>query len=67
MNADILKGKWKQLKGSVQSEWGELTSDEVDMIAGDSTKLAGLLQERYGKSREEAERAVEEWQDKHAA
>lgn len=67
MNKDIIKGKWKQIKGSVQSEWGELTDDEVDQIEGDATKLAGLIQERYGKSREEAERAIEEWQDRWAA
>lgn len=67
MNKDIIKGKWKQIKGSVQREWGELTDDEVDQIEGDATKLAGLIQERYGKSREEAERAIEEWQDRWAA
>lgn len=63
MNTDILEGKWKQVKGSVQAKWGELTNDEVDQIDGDATKLAGLIQERYGRTKEQAEREVEEWQD----
>jgi uncharacterized protein YjbJ (UPF0337 family) len=67
MNSDILKGKWKQLKGSVQTQWGELTDDEIEMIEGDAAKLCGLLQERYGKSKDEAEQEINEWQEKTAA
>ena len=63
MNSDILKGKWNQLKGDVQRQWGELTNDDVDMVEGDANKLAGIIQERYGKSKEEAEREVERWQN----
>lgn len=59
MNKDIFKGKWKQLKGKVKAEWGELTDDELDVIDGDRERLAGKIQERYGKSREEAEREID--------
>jgi uncharacterized protein YjbJ (UPF0337 family) len=58
MNEDILQGKWKQLRGEMQSLWGRLTNDDLDRIQGSSVKLAGKLQERYGYSRQEAERAV---------
>jgi len=61
MNKDILEGKWKQLKGAVQHEWGDLTNDEVDQVDGDMERLSGLIQERYGKSRQEAEKAIEDW------
>ena len=67
MNREIIKGKWNQLKGTVQKEWGELTNDEVDQVNGDATKLAGLIQERYGKSMEESEREVDEWQKRTGA
>ncbi len=56
MNKDILKGKWEQVKGKVQSKWGELTDDDLDVIQGDSKALAGKLQERYGMTKEEAEK-----------
>lgn len=67
MNSDIIEGKWEQLKGSVQKQWGKLTHDDVDQVQGDATKLSGLLQEQYGKSKEEAEREIDEWQQKTAA
>lgn len=54
MNRDILEGKWKQLRGEVRETWGELTDDEIDRAAGNAEKLAGLLQERYGWTKEEA-------------
>ena len=67
MNSYIIKGKWTQLKGSVQKQWGKLTDDEVDQIEGDAVKLSGLLQERYGQSKEEAEQSIDEWQRRNAA
>lgn len=67
MNKNILEGKWNQLKGNIQKEWGELTDDEIHQIDGDTTKLIGLLQERYGKSQEEAEQAIQEWERRYAA
>ena len=67
MNSDIIKGKWEQIKGTVKQQWGKLTDDEVDQIGGDASKLSGLLQERYGQTKEEAEKSIEEWQKKMAA
>jgi uncharacterized protein YjbJ (UPF0337 family) len=55
MNWDIIKGNWSQFKGEVQSRWGKLTDDEVDQAEGESEKLVGLLQERYGMAKAEAE------------
>jgi len=59
MNEDIFKGNWKQLKGSIQAKWGELTDDELEEIDGDREKLEGKIQEKYGKSKEEAREEVE--------
>jgi len=60
MNRNILEGKWKQLRGTIREKWGELTDDELDQIAGDSDRLAGLLQEKYGYTQMEAERQIDE-------
>lgn len=59
MNEDILQGNWKQLKGQVRNWWGKLTDDDVDQIAGNRDILIGKLQERYGYSREQAEREID--------
>ncbi len=61
MNRDEIEGKWKQMTGSIQQKWGELTGDEIAEIDGNLDRLEGLVQERYGKSRAEAHQAVEEW------
>ncbi|MCB0168371.1 MAG: CsbD family protein [Anaerolineae bacterium] len=59
MNEDIFQGKWKQFKGEVQKQWGKLTNDDVDVIEGERTKLEGRLQERYGYTKDEARREVD--------
>jgi len=59
MNADILKGKWKQMRGKAKEWWGDLTDDELDSIDGKVDKLVGLLQERYGYARDAAEKEIE--------
>ena len=61
MNTDILEGKWKQIRGEIRETWGELTDDELDQIAGKRDKLAGKLQEKYGWSRDEAERQIDDF------
>jgi len=61
MNQDVLKGKWNQLKGNVRKQWGKLTDDDVDQIQGDSEILLGRLQERYGRTKEDAQREIDDW------
>ena len=58
MNKDILKGQWRQIRGEVKKQWGKLTDDELEMVDGQVDKLVGIVQERYGYSREQAEREV---------
>ena len=59
MNADILKGKWKQMRGDVKKWWGNLTDDDFDKIDGERDKLVGRIQERYGYAKDQAEAEVD--------
>jgi uncharacterized protein YjbJ (UPF0337 family) len=61
MNWDSLAGKWKLFTGAVKQEWGQLTDDDLDYIAGTRDRLIGRLQEKYGFSKEEAERRADRW------
>lgn len=61
MNTDIAEGKWKQMKGKIQQQWGKLTDDDVDRINGQRKEFVGLMQERYGKKKDEAEREFDEF------
>lgn len=58
MNQDTIKGQWKQWVGKAKTTWGKLTDDELLKIEGNAQRLTGLVQERYGATRDEAERQV---------
>ena len=60
---DILKGQWSQLKGRVRKQWGKLTDDDVDQAQGDAEVLSGKIQERYGRTKDEARKEVERFFD----
>jgi uncharacterized protein YjbJ (UPF0337 family) len=64
MNWDRIKGNWKQVTGNVKSQWGKLTDDDLDVVAGHRDQLAGKIQERYGIAKDEAEKQLAAWQDK---
>lgn len=63
MNWDTIQGNWKQWQGSMQRQWGKLTNDDLTVINGDRTRLAGILQERYGRRAEEVERDIDNFLD----
>ncbi|HEY3276180.1 MAG TPA: CsbD family protein [Syntrophorhabdaceae bacterium] len=55
MDEDVLKGKWKEIKGGIKEKWGKLTDDDLTQIEGKQEKLLGILQKTYGYSKEKAE------------
>ncbi len=55
LNKDVLKGKWKEIKGDLKSKWGKLTDDDLTEIEGDQEKFIGILQKRYGYTKDKAE------------
>jgi len=65
MNWNQVEGNWEQFKGSAQKQWGKLTGDDLDVIAGNRKQLAGKLQERYGKAQEDADREIDTWLGRH--
>lgn len=61
MNWDTIEGQWKQFRGKVREQWGKLTDDDLDVIAGKRDQLAGMIQKKYGLAKDEAERQVDEF------
>jgi uncharacterized protein YjbJ (UPF0337 family) len=62
MNWDRIEGNWKQFTGGVKEEWGKLTHDQLDKIAGKRGQLAGKIQEAYGLTKDAAEKQIADWQ-----
>ena len=59
MNKDIVEGKWKQMRGEAKAWWGKLTDDDLDRAAGKFEVLTGMLQEKYGYTREAAANEID--------
>ena len=56
MNNDVFEGKWKQVRGQVKEWWGKLTEDDLDRVGGKYEQLIGVIQEKYGYTRERVEK-----------
>ncbi|MCA0212568.1 MAG: CsbD family protein [Proteobacteria bacterium] len=65
MNQDRIEGNWKQFKGKAKEQWGKLTDDDLDVIAGKRDQLLGRIQERHGVARDEAEKQVKNWESRN--
>lgn len=61
MNWEQISGRWKQWTGKAKEKWGKLTDDDLTVIAGKRDQLAGLLQERYGYAKEQADKEIDEF------
>ena len=64
MNWETIQGNWKQVTGKAKEQWGKLTDDDMDVIAGRRDQLAGKIQERYGIAKDAADKQVAEWEVK---
>ncbi len=64
MNWDQVKGNWKQMTGHAREEWGKLTDDDFEIVAGQRDQLAGKIQERYGIAKDVAELQIAKWEVK---
>ncbi len=63
MNWDIIEGNWKKFKGKAKAQWGKLTDDRLDVIAGKRDQLTGEIQKAYGITKEEAEKQVKDFEE----
>ena len=61
MNSNQIRGKFNELKGDFKKKWGELTDDDWKQISGSKDKLLGLLQQKYGRTKEQAQKEFDEF------
>jgi uncharacterized protein YjbJ (UPF0337 family) len=58
MEMNVIKGRWKKLRGRVQEEWGRLTDRDLVRVRGRRDRLVGRIQELYGIARGKVERQL---------
>jgi uncharacterized protein YjbJ (UPF0337 family) len=56
MNQDVFEGKWKEMRGQIKEWWGKLTDDDLERVGGKADQMIGLLQQKYGYTKEHAEK-----------
>jgi uncharacterized protein YjbJ (UPF0337 family) len=61
MNWEEVRGNWVELKGKLRSQWGKLTDQDIEQVAGAKDRLIGVLKQRYGYEKEQASRQIDEW------
>ena len=59
MNWEQIKGNWNESKGKLRQQYADLTDDELEHAKGSQEELVGLIQQKYGKSKEDAEREID--------
>ena len=59
MKEDVFAGQWKEMRGTLKSWWGKLTDDDFEWIGGQKDRLIGLIQEKYGYTRDQARDEIE--------
>jgi uncharacterized protein YjbJ (UPF0337 family) len=62
-----IQGKWQQQVGSAKVVWGKLTGDEILSTEGQVQRLSGLVQERYGMTRDAADEQVNGFFGRHSS
>jgi uncharacterized protein YjbJ (UPF0337 family) len=61
---ETIMGNWRQLKGKVKQQWGQLTDDELQQAEGNYDQLVGLIQRKTGQARTQIERTLNEFAEK---
>jgi uncharacterized protein YjbJ (UPF0337 family) len=65
LNKDVLQGHWKEARGKIKQEWGKFTDNDITQLKGTYEELEGLLQQRYGYAKEQADKAINEFINKN--
>ena len=60
MNAQLIKGNWDKIKGSMKQKYAQLTDNDLMYIKGKEEELVGRIQKRLGMTKEAVELFIKE-------
>lgn len=61
MNRNIWQGKYREIRGGVKREWGKFTNNDRQRLEGEVDRVLGMVQQRYGYTRERAANEIEHY------
>jgi len=67
MDNNVFEGKWEEFKGEVRKVWGKITGDELESTKGDVQSISGLIQQKYGHSKDDVSQKLTEMKDRFAS
>ena len=53
-NSKEIEGNWEQLKGKLKQKYADLTDDDLMYAEGKEDEMLGRVQQKTGKTRDEA-------------
>ena len=53
--------KWYELKSQVRQTFTKLTDDDVERLSGKMEEFSGVLQQKYGYDKAQADKAIDDW------
>jgi len=63
MNTTRTEARWKQIKGTLRSEWGDMAKDRSEQVSGRVERLTGVVQEKFELAKDEATNYVNRFLD----
>jgi uncharacterized protein YjbJ (UPF0337 family) len=64
MHTDVVVGKWDPMRGKINERWGRVTDFDLDRVPARHADLVGLVQQKYGCAKDQAEQEVDRFVEK---
>ncbi len=61
MDTDSISEQWKEIVSKAKEFWAHLTDDDIEKARDGRDQLEGVVRERFGKTKEEAQQEVQEF------
>lgn len=55
------EGTWRDIRGRIREQWGDLTDDDVDQARGNWDQFVGTLKKKTGDTIETIQRKSDDW------
>jgi transketolase len=65
LDTEMLKSKWKDISQEAKKRWDSISEKDLDKVKGNAVAMVSLVQEKFGISKEDATKKVEELMAKY--